>query len=77
MDVDGEVKELKIGEMCLSRIYSALTSPISIIKVANQPNQAFLFVSSQIDECILKYKITSEDPKYCYEHQPYMREGER
>ena len=51
--------------MCLSSVYAALTSPIVALKTAQVGPSTFLFVSSQKDECILKFELRREEPQLC------------
>ena len=41
--------------MCLSRVYSALTTPITDLKVAACEDRKFLFVGGYGDDCIVKF----------------------
>lgn len=43
--------------MCLSRVYSALTSSITELKIGQSDGRIFLFVSGFGDESIVKFEL--------------------
>lgn len=57
LDVDAPIKDYKLTDMCLSRIYSSHTSPIVDLKIAGNKQKKYLFVTGYTDECLVKYEL--------------------
>lgn len=60
LDIAEEISEYRISDMCLSRVYSALTTPITVLKVAASEDRKFLFVGGYGDDCIVKFELVEE-----------------
>lgn len=54
LDTCEDLTEYRISDMCLSRVYSALTTPITELKVAATESHRYLFVGSYGSECVVK-----------------------